>query len=128
MRPISRRAVLRGAAAVPVAGPLVAQDLKMRMAGLGLTPPPGPPREVGGGRWLEFTDFAKWFTKFGDEEIRKAAKNVTHLDPDLIEARSPTLQAKVKMQEKRNYARILAEHKRWFDKEISFNRVVKVWG
>lgn len=126
MRPISRRAVLRGAAVVPVAGPLMAQDLNMRLAGLELISTPDRAREVGDVGW-EFTDFAKWFTKIGAEEARREAKNVTYLDPDIVEMRSPALWAKMKMQEKRNYRRILAEQKQWFDWQISLHRVVKVW-
>ena len=126
MRRMSRRAVLRGAAAVPVSAHLVAADMKLRMAGLkaGFT---GSSPEVAGSAYHLFHDFAKWFTKVGEREIREQAKHVTMLDPDIVEMQSPSLSYKIKMQEKRNYARILAEREDWFAKQLSLSGVVKVW-
>ena len=129
MRPISRRALLRGAAAAPISAQLVTEDLKLRMAGLGVGGLRGEAieAEAGGGARREFTNFAKWFKEVGEASIKKQAKYITVLDPDIIEMRSPSLSAKMRMQEKRNYARLLAEKKDWFTRLVSLRGVVRVW-
>ena len=131
MRRITRRAVLRGAAAVPIVGPMVEQHINMQLAGL--------TTGLGGGGDAEgacdspelqrvFREFATWFTEVGDKMIREQARNVHMLDPDIVEMQSPALWAKIRMQEKRNYARILADKKNWFERTILRQGLVKHWG
>lgn len=126
---ISRRAVLKGAAAVPVGAHLVAQDMKLRMAGLNVVgfSEGGCDEVAGGNQAQKFTSFVRWFKEVGEESLKRRAKEFRSLDPDIVEMCSPSLQAKMKMQERRNYRRILADKKDWFERQMSLKGFVNWW-
>ncbi len=64
---------------------MIAEDLKLRMAGLsgGLHATSAVPETVKESAQMRFTDFATWFNKLGRDAIREEAKRVTVIDPDV---------------------------------------------
>lgn len=90
---------------------------------------PQPGRSIGPGqqpqRWTSFGDF---FKKSGMEiEAREEAKEVAGFDADILEMRSLSTTAKVRMQRERNYQRIIARRKFWFERDISLRGFAERW-
>ena len=128
MKSLTRRTVLRGMAAAPVAGRAAAGEIASRLAGLGI---PLPQRagliQEQAAKGVKFWSFSSWFSRGGERAIRAEAMRVYRLDPDIACLNSAALQHKVKMQQKRNYAHELAERKDWFHRTLLSNKFVEWW-
>ena len=119
----TRRKLLQLAAVAPVtAGSLMGaakqQLSNMGMAGYGnkvcgydMQDAPGKPKI--------FTDFAKW--AIGERDSwRRQARDVHSLDPDIACMHIPLATA-IRFQCQRNYERIEAEQKSWFERMLADN-------
>ncbi|MGB1214591.1 MAG: hypothetical protein ACPG4X_14600 [Pikeienuella sp.] len=124
---LGRRSFLRATAALPLVGNAVAQEAKMKMAGLDMLPDlseeVGVARDASGPtKFFRFSDLLK---KFGDQ-YKERADSVSCLDPDIVEMHLP-LATKVRMQRERNYERIIESEKRYFERELSVAGFVSRW-
>ncbi|HEX6972700.1 MAG TPA: hypothetical protein VF234_10825 [Limnochordia bacterium] len=123
---MKRRAFLRAVAAAPVGAQVAAEQAKLSLTGAKVgfggtdvlpQPSTGPVR---------FSSFGDWLKRFGETAIRREARNVDRLDPDLVEMRLP-LNTKFRMQRERNYQRILEDRRRWFDDTIGVKGFLEWW-
>ena len=125
---ITRRTILRGMAAAPVAGRAVLGEVSSRLAGLGA--PLGhriPSEGTQADKASKFWNFATWFKRDGERYIRAQARDVERLDPDIYCLHSASLWTKVRMQRERNYTRLLLERKNWFGRSVASNGFVEWW-
>ncbi len=74
-----------------------------------------------------FTSFAKYMLDIGNESIRDEAKHIYGFDPEIIDMHLP-MQSKVRMQQNRNYDRLLKSRKNWFEKAIAKDGKASWWG
>ncbi len=135
---INRRSFLRRSAAATAAAPIgaqmVGQESTLKAAGIdaigiGVRTPQAP--EIANGRAAQtlkiFRSFTDWMREHGDAEIKEHAKEVRVMDPDIISMRSLPLCTKIRMQQKRNYERILEHRRGWFDSVLRSEGDVRVW-
>lgn len=117
---LGRRFFLRGLAAAPAAAKVVADQMTAAgISGIGVSGQMGggivgPPSSNQGP--TKFTDLMSWF-KVAEPMFREQAKYVQALDPDIVLMRLP-LPTKVRMQQGRNYERIVAGQRKEFTKRI----------
>lgn len=134
----SRRAFLRVAGAV--AGLPAAQAISQKLAAHGLMKSALGGGGVGGfmgtnsvgpveaaQKPVMFTSFAEWWRQYGEASCKDSAHEVTFLAADILDMKSPSLQAKVEMQRRRNLAKIRKEREASFDRALSLNGVFKWW-
>ena len=65
-----------------------------------------------------YFSFGDWLKEVGEKEIHRETNRVTRLDPDLIEMRSLSLQAKFQIQRERNYQTEVNNRKNWFERML----------
>ena len=126
MTNLSRRALFKRAAVIPVAAAAVASNTH-QLAGLngsgalaalgGGESACSPIAGNGGVRCLTFTD---WLIKGGEVEIKASADYVSSLDPDLAESLLP-LATRFRMQKKRNFKKALKNKKSLFARRLLQN-------
>ena len=74
-----------------------------------------------------FTSFADWWARFGERRSRGVARQVSHLDVDILSMRAPSLQAKVEMQLRRDAVAFQKEWRQRFDSALSLKGVFEWW-
>lgn len=137
MKLFGRRQILKGIAAAPLAAPAAAEAMKLQLMVPGASVLGG--LSQGKGNYVDvashgtehtgpikFWDFASWLKRYGERQILGEARAVHGLDPDIIEMRLP-LATKVRMQRGRNYERLLAHKKDWFDLAIQERGFMEWW-
>ena len=130
MKSLTRRTILRGMAAAPIGGHIAIEQAKMGLMqgglfGAGIAGDVAA--EVGGANESKFTTFASWLAGGGEKEMRRNAQDIHGFDADIIEMQSPSLTAKVRMQRKRNYIRLLDYKQGWFKEILARKGIVKDW-
>ena len=129
MKSLTRRTILRSMAAAPIGGHIAIEQAKMGLMrgglfGAGIS---SDSAGDGGPNESKFTNFASWLTGGGEKEIRRNAEDINGFDADIIEMRSPSLSAKVRMQRKRNYIRLLDYKQGWFKEILARKGIVRDW-
>lgn len=115
----SRRSFLRGMAVAPISGQMALRQVASKVLGSGIVGAGldiAAPTAAANGP-LKFTNFLTYALK-REKDWRRQAKNTTAMDPDLLSMHLP-LTTLLRIQERRNYARIKA------DEEFSFASVLK---
>lgn len=76
-----------------------------------------------------FFHFRDWWDKFGRERAERDADGTAGagLDADLLSMRSPSLDAKMRMQKKRIVERMRREREKEFTYQLSMEGVFKWW-
>ena len=123
---IGRRSFLKGAAAAPAVASAVAQHTAAQAQNLALGGGQGGVAQPFANRPTNFVSFIKWFQDVGEAAIRAEARVFQTVDADIIEMRLP-LATKVRMQRARNYKRLLAERRTWFDRTLNREGKVEYW-
>ena len=129
MKSLTRRTILRGMAAAPIGGHIAIEQAKMGLMrgglfGAGISDNVAP-ESVGGES--KFINFTSWLAGGGEKKIRRSAEDINGFDADIIEMHSPSLTAKVRMQRKRNYNRLLAYKQGWFKEILARKGIVTDW-
>ena len=125
---LTRRSILRGMAAAPVAGRAVLAEVSSQLAGLGVPTGQAPPMlKLGAEKAERFWNFTSWLNRGGAASIRSEAREVHRLDPDIACLHSASLWTKVRMQRERNFTWLLAERKNWFRRSLAAKGVVEWW-
>ena len=126
---VTRRTVLRGMAAAPIGGRIAAEQAKARLLTGGLAGAGIASAEYAeeGDRARKFMNFVSWFKAGGENEMRRRAEFIDGFDADIIEMRSPSLTAKVRMQRERNFVRIIREKQSFFKRTLARQGFVKDW-
>jgi hypothetical protein len=97
---IDRRGMLRLLGASPLAGRTLLEDSKLALSRVGPASMDwaGSPAHLDiPGSPKEFARLVDWLRELGDKEVRKEAHEVHALDPDIVEMRSLSLQAKFRV-------------------------------
>lgn len=125
MGDVARRGFLRGLAAAPLGAHVAAEQAKAAMLGAasGSVGMAGAP--VAAAAPMKLTSFASWL-KLAEGPLRRDAKRFQGFDADILEMRLP-LVTKMRMQSERNYQRMLAEKREWFDSRLSLKGFVEWW-
>lgn len=132
---IGRRQILKAIGISPAAAAVVLPALEASAAGIGVgaastfgnsigagalgQPPSGPSP-------IKILNWASWLKRVGDEQFREQAREVRNLDADIAAMHLP-LNTKVKWQQERNYLRIVANSKSWFDRQLERQGFVEHW-
>ena len=126
---VTRRSILRGMAVAPIGGRIAAEQVKTRLLTGGLAGAGIASSEYAeeADKARKFPSFVSWFKAGGENEMRRRAEFIDGFDADIIEMRSPSLTAKVRMQHERNYARIIREKQSFFKRELARHGFVRVW-
>lgn len=126
---ITRRTILRGMAAAPIGGRIAAEQIRTRLLTGGLTGAGITSSEYAeeADKARKFLSFVSWFKSGGENEMRHRAEFIDGFDADIIEMRSPSLTAKVRMQRERNYARIIGEKQSFFKRTLARQGFVEDW-
>jgi len=63
----------------------------------------------------------------GEQIVKSEARDIDGFDPDLIVMNSMSFAAKVVVQRRRNYQRILEKKRNWFQRMVENRGFVKIW-
>lgn len=127
---LTRRSVLKGLAAAPVAVHTAANQAAAQLAGVSISGlsavGAGEPMPEDRARQVVFRKFEDWLRNHGEKSIRDQADIVEALDADLSILRLP-ITTLIRMQRRRNYARLLDDQRDWFDKLLARDGKVTQW-
>lgn len=125
---MNRRQALKALAAVPVSAPVLAHSLTTSahasMAGLAVRKGSRAISATVDAKRKVYTSFRDWLLGVGLKQLKREAKQVFQIDPDLIEMRLP-LATKHRMQQRRNLDRLIDERRDWFSQAIERDGIVE---
>ena len=128
MTDLGRREFLGAVAVAPLTGGALVTDMQRKVGLTGIVPGmSGASGAVASGSGqLRFSNFLK-FARHQEPQWRQESSYINCLDPDLASMHLP-LATLFRMQKARNYERIKADRKTWFERQMEAAGFVQIWG